>query len=156
MPSTTGDPGWCDKHSCDMREVCPKCSERPQRFVCRDCGYGVKADEDGCCTTCGRDCAIVELVSVPEDWDAEAALWGVWITSTCDRDSDDGWLHDSTMRKPFTGTEDQARAYAMEMAALEGRSRFGHEARPYTGIPGCAHCGGKGGCSHCDTASKAT
>lgn len=25
MPSTSGDPGWCDKHSCDMKEVCPKC-----------------------------------------------------------------------------------------------------------------------------------
>ena len=23
------------------------------------------------------------------------------------------------------------------------------------GIPGCVHCGGRGGCSHCDTASKA-
>ena len=23
------------------------------------------------------------------------------------------------------------------------------------GIPGCVHCGGKGGCSHCDTASRA-
>lgn len=25
MPSTTGDPGWCDRHQCDMREACPKC-----------------------------------------------------------------------------------------------------------------------------------
>jgi hypothetical protein len=26
MPSTSGDPEWCDKHLCDMHEVCPKCT----------------------------------------------------------------------------------------------------------------------------------
>jgi hypothetical protein len=25
MPSTTGDPGWCDRHRCDMKEFCPQC-----------------------------------------------------------------------------------------------------------------------------------
>ena len=45
---------------------------RPQRFVCPDCGYGVKADEDGCCVTCGRDCAIVIVVDEPEDMAREA------------------------------------------------------------------------------------
>lgn len=44
---------------------------RPQRFVCPDCGYAVKADEDGCCATCGRDCAIVIVVAEPEDMDPE-------------------------------------------------------------------------------------
>ena len=43
-------------------------NELPQRFVCRHCGYGVKADEDGCCVTCGSDCAVVQIVTEPEDW----------------------------------------------------------------------------------------
>lgn len=30
----------------------------PLWFVCEECGEGVKADEDGCCVTCGRDCRI--------------------------------------------------------------------------------------------------
>lgn len=42
-------------------------TERPQRWVCRDCGFGVKADEDGGCVHCGSDCAIVEVVYWPED-----------------------------------------------------------------------------------------
>ena len=29
------------------------------RFDCAKCGQAVKADEDGCCATCGRDCTIV-------------------------------------------------------------------------------------------------
>ena len=40
---------------------------RRQKFVCPDCGYGVKADEDGCCATCGRDCAVVAVLVEPED-----------------------------------------------------------------------------------------
>ncbi len=36
-------------------------------FVCADCGYGVAADEDGCCATCGRDCAIVVPLVEPLD-----------------------------------------------------------------------------------------
>jgi len=39
----------------------------PQKFVCADCGFGVKIDEDGCCATCGRDCAIVAVIVEPED-----------------------------------------------------------------------------------------
>lgn len=30
------------------------------RFDCEECGAGVKVDEDGCCVTCGRDCAVIE------------------------------------------------------------------------------------------------
>jgi len=41
---------------------------REQRFVCREHGYGVKADTDGCCSTCGTDCAVVEVVYAPENW----------------------------------------------------------------------------------------
>lgn len=37
-----------------------------QRFLCPDCGLGVKADEDGLCATCGRDCAIVVVIHDPE------------------------------------------------------------------------------------------
>lgn len=32
--------------------------EDRERFDCSECGKGVSADEDGCCVTCGRDCAI--------------------------------------------------------------------------------------------------
>lgn len=33
MPSTSGDPGWCSKHSCDMKEVCSHChGEELSRF----------------------------------------------------------------------------------------------------------------------------
>jgi len=27
-------------------------------FVCKDCGPHTKADEDGCCAYCGRDCTV--------------------------------------------------------------------------------------------------
>jgi len=30
----------------------------PECFVCEECGPLVKADEDGCCATCGRDCKV--------------------------------------------------------------------------------------------------
>ena len=30
----------------------------PQAFVCPNHGYGVPADEDGCCVMCGADCLI--------------------------------------------------------------------------------------------------
>ena len=30
----------------------------PNRFDCAECGRAVKADEDGCCSSCGRDCAV--------------------------------------------------------------------------------------------------
>ena len=56
-------------------------------------------------------------------------LWGVWVSSTCDRDSDDGWLHDLNLREPWTGTEEQAKAHAAKLGAL-WRQRYGHEARP--------------------------
>lgn len=62
---------------------CPDCerstphTHRPiQRFVCRDCGYGVKGDTDGCCAGCGKDCLVVELVYIPEDWGPEPASCG--------------------------------------------------------------------------------
>lgn len=29
-----------------------------EHFVCPECGPRVKADEDGCCATCGRDCRV--------------------------------------------------------------------------------------------------
>lgn len=32
----------------------------PNRFACVECGPVVKADEDGCCVHCGRDCTIYE------------------------------------------------------------------------------------------------
>lgn len=32
-------------------------------FVCDACGWRpAKADEDGCCATCGADCRLIELV----------------------------------------------------------------------------------------------
>ena len=30
----------------------------PEHFVCSNCGPMVKADEDGCCSQCGRDTTI--------------------------------------------------------------------------------------------------
>jgi len=35
-------------------------SEQRHHFTCSDCGAHVKVDEDGCCATCGTDCAIEE------------------------------------------------------------------------------------------------
>jgi hypothetical protein len=29
-----------------------------EHFVCKDCGPHTKADEDGCCAYCGRDCKV--------------------------------------------------------------------------------------------------
>ena len=29
-----------------------------EHFVCKDCGPHTKADEDGCCAYCGRDCTV--------------------------------------------------------------------------------------------------
>lgn len=55
-------------------------------------------------------------------------LWGVWVTSSCDRDSDDGWMHGGD--RPWRGTEEDARAWAAELSRMVDRQRFGHEARP--------------------------
>jgi hypothetical protein len=43
-----------------------------ERFLCPDCGLGVKADEDGCCSMCGRDCAIVVVLVEPLDMEPSA------------------------------------------------------------------------------------
>ena len=43
--------------------------DKSNRFDCSECGQGVKADEDGCCVTCGRECSQVEdgkLVYAPD------------------------------------------------------------------------------------------
>lgn len=42
-------------------------------FVCPECGHGVKADEDGCCAYCGRDCIVEKLPVTPENY-LEGAL----------------------------------------------------------------------------------
>ena len=31
-----------------------------ERFDCPECGKGVKADEDGCCASCGRDTVLAQ------------------------------------------------------------------------------------------------
>ena len=44
-------------------------------FVCSNCGPKVRADEDGCCATCGRDCAIANAKGItwrPELYDEAA------------------------------------------------------------------------------------
>ena len=44
-------------------------------FVCSECGPKVRADEDGCCATCGRDCAIANAKGItwrPELYEQEA------------------------------------------------------------------------------------
>lgn len=38
-----------------------------EMFCCRECGDGVAADEDGCCTMCGRDCEIKPYTPTPAD-----------------------------------------------------------------------------------------
>ena len=53
--------------------------------------------------------------------------WGVWVTSACDRDSDDGWLW--VNGRPWTGSEAEAIARAETLSHDEARARFGHEAR---------------------------
>jgi hypothetical protein len=47
-----------------------------ERFLCPDCGLGVKADEDGCCAMCGRDCAIVVVLVEPLDCKPSAVASG--------------------------------------------------------------------------------
>lgn len=42
--------------------------KRRQRAVCRKCGYGVFVDTDDNCATCGAQCAIVEVIDEPEEW----------------------------------------------------------------------------------------
>ncbi len=61
-------------------------------------------------------------------------LWGVWVTSSGDRDPSDGWLHDSGLRQPWKDTEQRAKNYASKLNDLPWRKRFCHEARPYTPI----------------------
>lgn len=39
-------------------EIDVQIKEGPQHFVCTECGVHVKADEDGCCASCGADCKI--------------------------------------------------------------------------------------------------
>jgi hypothetical protein len=75
-PSTGGAPGpseECHVEGCGWRwprgsglgcpqHPSPRAQTAPadDRFDCLyGCGIGVKADEDGCCATCGRDCVIV-------------------------------------------------------------------------------------------------
>jgi hypothetical protein len=41
-----------------MGERLEPCPLGDERFRCADCGFGVKADEDGCCATCGADCEV--------------------------------------------------------------------------------------------------
>lgn len=38
-----------------------------EAWHCPECGIGVRADEDGCCAVCGRDCRVA-----PAQWTAEA------------------------------------------------------------------------------------
>jgi hypothetical protein len=46
----------CPQHPSPRAQTAPA----DDRFDCLyGCGIGVKADEDGCCATCGRDCVIV-------------------------------------------------------------------------------------------------
>ena len=35
-----------------------------EAFKCHECGL-TKADEDGCCATCGRDCKVVPAILGP-------------------------------------------------------------------------------------------
>lgn len=43
----------------------------PQRFVCIECGW-VKTDQDGCCVTCGRECALVAVLYAPAALDVSS------------------------------------------------------------------------------------
>lgn len=54
--------------------------------------------------------------------------WGVWVASSCDRDSDDGWMCGGMV--PWRGSEVDARAWAEELSRMGDRARFKHEARP--------------------------
>ena len=59
---------YADECTCgDAAAKLAKWEAYPQRFVCADCGWGVKADEDGCCAMCGRECAIVAVMVEPQD-----------------------------------------------------------------------------------------
>ena len=50
-----------------MRSVLRIVESTPGSFTCPDCGPRVKADEDGCCASCGLDCEIVESPPDPRD-----------------------------------------------------------------------------------------
>ena len=39
MPSTTGDPGWCSRHRCDMKEFCGQC-------LADECAEHITADRE--------------------------------------------------------------------------------------------------------------
>ncbi len=43
-----------------VRELEAEKAASDNQFICLECGTGVKGDEDGCCTGCGRDCLIIE------------------------------------------------------------------------------------------------
>jgi predicted HAD superfamily Cof-like phosphohydrolase len=90
----------------------------------------------------GTDPADAEELDLEERLEHERALapkperWGVWVSSDCDRDSDDGWISNGlravgSRKGPWLGTETEARAYAEELSKEPGRARFGHEARKF-------------------------
>lgn len=64
----TPSPQWMlvDRIDCQHRDYCDDCavnvnhrSPNPNRFDCVDCGPGIGIDEDGCCSTCGKDAIVV-------------------------------------------------------------------------------------------------
>lgn len=52
----------CSKHpmKAERDALRSQLDEALNCFLCIECGLTVKADEDGCCATCGRDCIILK------------------------------------------------------------------------------------------------
>jgi hypothetical protein len=95
-----------------------------------------KCSENTCtCVYCERDrlrddlnsanSALAVFRKVEKQW---AKQWGVWVTSSCDRDDKDGWMWGGS--RPWRGSETDARAWAEELSRMGDRQRFAHEPRP--------------------------
>ena len=63
----------------------------------------------------------------------EMRQWGVWVSSSCDRDSDDGWMCGGMV--PWRGSEEDARAWANELSRMDDRARFRYEPREVCSLP---------------------
>jgi len=96
----------------------------PECFVCSECGPLVKADEDGCCTTCGRDCEVkptadalpAPATALRERLEAafrDGATWGVRRVHYAGLAT--SWLGDYTFSRDLDAAVDAYRSAGEEV-----------------------------------------
>jgi hypothetical protein len=85
MPSTTGDPGWCSRHRCDMKEFCWQC-------LADECAEHITADRT-------RIADLEEELRQARDWE----------------DVDDEWTAEIDAAHPTRGGSHEDYATAMKM-----------------------------------------